>query len=270
MKKWGRRKCKIPKRVVKGLAKNMQVFTNSFRVAAPTGVQSVNGITFYSSDVINTLFTAFQQKSSYNAQKLIMLGMNAEIDFTNQNSNNMRFAIYDIVARRDSSQVNVLDPTKAWKQGLVDMGGGANDYLSVGALPTASPIFTQFWKITKVTHGILSAGQSHAHKVSFQPNKLLEKEIILQLGTGTATVMKGMTVGCVIVAYGMPVNDQTTPTLVSTGSVAYDLTARVQYNCSYMAESVDQWALAASGFGVVTTEEVMLYGSSTKGVDAPA
>ena len=94
----------------------------------------------------------------------------------------MKVQIYDIIARRDQTTASTdFDPTNAFTNGLGDEGAYTSSH--VGKLPFASKIFTQYFKICKVTHLIMSEGQTHVHRINFKPMKILNKEVEL-LSTG--------------------------------------------------------------------------------------
>ena len=53
---------------------------------------------------------------------------------------------------------------------------GAILMTQVGVLPFSCRLFTQYHKVCKVTHLIMSEGQTHVHRIRFSPNKVLNKE----------------------------------------------------------------------------------------------
>ena len=48
---------------------------------------------------------------------------------------------------------------------------------NAGVLRFLCRLFTQYFKIIKVTHILMAEGQTHEHRIKFSPNKGLNKEI---------------------------------------------------------------------------------------------
>ena len=100
----------------------------------------------------------------------------AELYLQNQSNSNIKVQIYDIIARRDQTVSSTcFDPTNAFTLGLAD----EDTYTptNVGTLPFASRIFTQYFKVCKVTHLSMSEGQTHVHRIRFSPNRILNQEL---------------------------------------------------------------------------------------------
>jgi hypothetical protein len=139
----------------------------------------------------------------------------------------------------NTSDVN-NDPRTAWSQGETD-AGATNMAIQVGCTPFSSPRFTQFFKVVKVTHVILPAGGTHEHRVHYEPNKLLNQEVVQDSGN-----IRNLTHYTMATVYGAPDNDATTKTVVSIGTTSVDFVQTKQYRWSYLSDSTSNNAFTQS------------------------
>lgn len=185
---------------------------------------------------------------------------------TNQDSGNCEVRIYDIAVRRDCGTF----PDIAWSQGAQDESGtGAFDYSKqLGVEPTTSQEFNVFYKIKQQTRIILGAGQSHTHYVNLKPNKWIDGELT-QRGS---QFLAGYTMFTMILVSGMPYNDLTTQTQVSSGQCALDVVVTKQHKYYVMQNATTQFNAPGTRLPTSFTvqEEVMQTGYGTKLVDNPA
>lgn len=229
---YGRRR--IPKRmrqVYRTCAKNYQVINNSGRIVANSGSQAFNSVlTMFSTPDLNGFATNI---SSNKTNKFLAISCSAELMLTNQDEGNVRFVLYDIIARRDITQSNLVDPATAFKNSLADEGASNANWAAVGATPFSSDLFTQFYKILKMTHVILGAGQFHTHRVHFGLNRQFDAEQLQYTPNG----IKGATCFTCVMAYGCPYNDSVTKTSVSTGQVTLDFVSKKQYSYTWTQDN---------------------------------
>ena len=190
----------------------------------------------------------------------------ATYKMTNQDSGNAEVRIYDIAVRRDSS----LFPSTAWAQGTKDESGtGTFDYsMQLGVEPTSSQTFNAFYKIKQQTRIILGAGQSHTHYVNLKPNKWIDGECILN----GASYLAGYTMFTIILVSGMPYNDLTTQTQVSSGQCNLDIVATKQHKYYVLQNATTQFNATPTRLptSFAVQEEVMQTGYGTKVADLPA
>ena len=160
-----------------------------------------------------------------------------------------KFFLYDIIARRDQGTA-FETPSEKWNNGVTDEGNATNDTLP-GTLPFNSREFTQFYKVLKVTSGLLSPGQCHTHKFKFNPFKSIWDQI-----SQNSYVMKGLTHYQMLVIHGIPANDDTTDTLVGIGSAKVNVVVSKTYKYTYVdnpqaaIKQLDQQ-------GTITTESII-------------
>nr|WAE42454.1 MAG: capsid protein [Cressdnaviricota sp.] len=249
---YGRRR--IPKRmraVYKNCAKNYQVINNSGRLTANSGSQSFNGIlTMFSTADL----TGFSTNISANkTNKFLAMNCSAELMLSNQDEGNCRIVLYDVICRRDITQSNISDPANAFKNSLADEGGSNANWSSVGTTPFASDLFTQFYKVLKITHIILGAGQFHTHRVHFGLNRQFDNEQLQYTPNG----IKGATCFTVAMIYGAPYNDSTTKTQVSTGQVTVDFVSKKQYSYTWVQDQDTNYYLTNNLVGFTVGEDIL-------------
>jgi len=175
-----------------------------------------------------------------NTQKLYFKSCSSELMMTNQTNDPAHVIIYDCVARRDSSSANFVNPGVSWQQGCVD-SGSATQYQTVGNNPFAIPLFTEFWKIEKITDVNLHSGGHHVHKTWLDPMHVMDREIQIALGTTGACIGKWTRFSLVVI-HGYPLNDSVTQTQISTSAVAVDMVWRKQYEIEVLERSTTQMA----------------------------
>ena len=202
----------------------------------------------------------------YKTTKFMTSQCKATYKMTNQDSGNTEVRIYDVAVRRDTG----LYPTAAWSQGAQDESGtGTFDYSTqLGVEPTSSQTFNSFFKIKQQTRIILGAGQSHTHYVNIKPNKWIDGELV----RNGAYYLGGYTMFTIILVSGMPYNDLTTQTQVSSGQCNLDIVVTKQHKYYVLQNATTQFNASATrlptSFNV--QEEVMQTGYGTKLADIPA
>jgi len=140
---------------------------------------------------------------------------------TNQDLGNVEIHIYDVSCKNDAT----LAPQQALYQGLNDESDGSfgfsNTVVPIGLVPTQSALFNQFYRVKQHTRIILAQGQSHSHSCYIKPMRVMNSELM----TDASLSLKGLSMWTMIVVNGLPQNDSTTKTQVSTGNCALDIVA---------------------------------------------
>ena len=145
------------------------------------GVQAVTTVNCmygaYGNTVANDLQQLFSAVTGGNlTNRMFLQSVSCELYLQNQSNSNIKVQIYDIIARRDQTVSSTcFDPTNAFTLGLADEGTYTPS--NVGVLPFSSRIFTQYFKVCKVTHLLMSEGQTHVHRIRFSPNRILNQEL---------------------------------------------------------------------------------------------
>lgn len=220
----------------KALAKNYLQLNGSSRLAGSVGVQTPYVlVNMFTQSDLNTINGRLNSGNKTN--RILYHSVSASAYITNQDQGNVIFEIYDCIARRDLAAANVADPVTAWENSYVDQGGANTDYKFVGTTPFSSDLFTQYFKVCKITHVILGQGQMHQHQIHFAPKRLVDAEYIQYMQNGA----KGLTCFSFIVARGAPYNDNTTKTTVSTGQVSLDIVFQKQYKYTYISDTTTNW-----------------------------
>lgn len=231
-------KRKIPRAIrmnKRALQFNYVADNGAGRLTAPVGKQSATNILqmLTSTD----LSTVSGYITALKTQKFYLDRVNADIQLTNQDLGNVKITLYDCIARRDSSAANLASPAAAWANSYADEAGSNTDYQIIGATPFSADLFVKFFKVCKVTHIVLGAGQGHVHKVRFAPHQIVDNEILQYQSQS----IRGLTCFTFAVVQGMPANDATTKTSVSTGIAAVDYVFKRQIRYTFMSDSSVTW-----------------------------
>ena len=234
---YGRRK----KPFMRGYAINPTQYYNSNLAGAitiGTGIQNISTVNCLFGCVANgiatdidTIFGIIAPTTPKTSQVLFQ-SCSCELMLSNATNSNVKVQIYDIIARRDISggTSNYL-PDLAMQQSLADEGGTITKE-QVGVLPFSCRVFTQFFKICKVTHLVMAEGQTHVHRIKFTPNKILNKEIDI---ISSANV-KGLTLYQMIISHGTPSDPNSNAVTTCPGKLDY--VVKKQYGYKWNAQIV--------------------------------
>lgn len=243
-------KRKVPKgyrAVIKALKNNFFVSNESGRLNVGVGVQDAFYTSFFRSGDVTSIFSTFTLP---NISRVLLRSVSAELMITNQADSVCRVTLYDVIARRDNAvSTNVQSPTGAWAHSYADQGTLDADYTVVGSTPFSAGLFTQWFKVLKITHVDMPAGHIHCHRVHYEPNKALDGEVKNYVGQQ----YKGLTCYTMVVAHGTPANDTTTKTQVSTSTAHLDWVSRRQYKYSFIADNTSTFTKTntlSTSFGV--------------------
>lgn len=224
------------RQIVSGVVnKNFQVLNNGFRIAAGVGKQEVSAQGIFDTSDLNTLFSNLG--ATPHSKRAIFLNASVEALIKNQSQIHCRIWIYDIIPRSDITNSNSLYtyPDGAWKTSYTDQSSTNTNYQVPGALPYSSALFTQQYIVKKVTNFVIDPGACHIHRVRVTPNKVMDREKIYN--TATYGLWKDVSAAQMFVVHGMPDNDSTTKTSVSTGNCAIDIVFKKEYRYSYLQDN---------------------------------
>ena len=238
----------------KATASNFSYVNNSKRLVTGSSLQT--GVTV--SQTFNATDLALLFQSTNSTCRTLIESVTENNLYRNQSNNDCFLVIYDVIARRDlSSTTGDYDPAAAWYNGAPDTGmtSAATGY--PGATPFAVPRFTQYFDVKKVSHIILPAGGCHNHRIHYEPNRMISREVIADNNQN----VKGLTMYSIAVIYGAPDNNLT-GTTVTSGSAAVDFVQTKQYKWTYMTDAVTNNNYTNS-LAVVSTEYVMQDESGT-------
>ena len=126
-----------------------------------------------------------------------MKSIQAEQTLQNPTSVTMIYDLYDVVARKDIPNSNstgpaqgtaVYDPISAWVSGMYNQNNtaimpGFPDPINIlGAKPTDSQLFNDYYRVVKKTSLVLQQNSTHVHKVNLTMDKNFDlNEIITQV-----------------------------------------------------------------------------------------
>nr|WAE42139.1 MAG: capsid protein [Cressdnaviricota sp.] len=249
----------------KSLPKNYYVTNNSGRLVQTPGLQAIYCMSIANKTDINLIS---QKINTSQVNRFLMQQCSSEFVFTNQDAGNCRVWLYDIVARRDlATNANLVTPQAAFQNSLADEGGANANWSIPGTTPFSSDLFTQYFKVCKITNIVMAQGQSHTHKVSFKTNKVMDGEYIQYEGNG----FKGLSHYVMMVVHGFPYNDSTTKTQVSTGNVAIDFITKVQYKYTWIQDVDTNYSVSNTlPTAFTVSEDIMDIGTGAIAVDTQA
>lgn len=248
-----RRKSRWISNLVKNTASNFTYKNSALRLTSSVGQQQLSLVaTTYDATDLPSMFTTTNKTC-----KTLIESCTENTIYRNQQKNDCYLTLYDMVARRDAgSNTTDYNPINAWYDGLPDTGASSLMAYQVGATPFHCPRFTQFFKVTKVTHIILPAGGTHEHRVHYEPNRVLNQETI-QINQN----LRNLTHYTIAVFYGSPENDAINTSQVSIGPVALDVIQTKQYKWTYIADVTttnsytQNLPLAFTNFGEILQDE---------------
>lgn len=227
---FGSHRCYIPESVLYTLQRQVKVYNTAGSFESATGTQAAVWLSFADPTSLYGMLPSVNDK-------MILHSIKAEIAMVNSSSTNSTLMVYDIVCRKDCNSANTGSPNGAWQVGIDDAGGSSTDYKIIGSVPTESVLFNEYYKIVQRTRVSLSPGQMHRHEVSYNPNKVLSGEYLNNVTYGIA----GITIGTMVVQYGMPAHDSTTSTSVTVDVGALDYITKVSYDWRELENSVTSW-----------------------------
>ena len=216
------------KGVYKTTRRNVYITNGSYRQTCGIGKQNVlcPFAAFTNADC-NAMYSTISGVTP--TTRMCFLSASAELSFTNQDQAAVKIQIYDLICRRDTN----TDAASFWAYGDTDEGDTSAEQV-VGALPFSSDTLCQYWKVCKCTHLTLEQGKNHVHRIRYTPNKVMSKEVI---NNSTGAFISRFSIGVLVVIHGLPTNDATTKTTVSTGACAVDMVYKKQYRYTWVSDT---------------------------------
>ena len=238
----------------KAAASNFSYVNSSLRLT--TGSAAQNYTTVSNTFTATDLALLFQSTNS--TCRTLIESVTENNLYRNQSNNDCFLVIYDMIARRDmSNTTGDYIPQSAWYYGATDTGMTSAATMYPGATPFAVPRFTQYFDVKKVSHIILPAGGCHNHRIHYEPNRMISREVLADSNQN----VKGLTMYSMAVIYGAPDNNLT-GTTVTSGSAVIDFVQTKQYKWTYMTDAVTNNNYSNS-LNVVATEYILQDESGT-------
>lgn len=215
-------------------------------ITTTAGLQAVVDVSYYfdANDCGAMMTQALTQQyggatpTGYKTERILLKSVTAEIGYNNNTNDQVRIILFDITPRRDiyNTSGDADSPSASWKNGLGDeiSGGSSVAHLTVGAMPFNSEKFTHFFKVNKITHIELAPGQTHYHRITFSPNKILTNEALQQ---GNQRFFQGLSLAHMHVSYGAPTLDGP-GTGVTTQQVKVLMSSKKTYTYTYLPNNM--------------------------------
>lgn len=175
-------------------------------------------------------------------KRFFMRSSNFKLNFRNNASNNVKYTVYDCIARRDGPDLTLDTPLEAWNKGMLDYSPTPlNPSGVVGTTPFKSPEFNYYWKVNKITTGQLEPGMTHEHTVRRPINKFLDS---MRFDNTVGNAIAGWTQSCMIVYSGALVHNSTAPGSVGPGNASLDYMYSVQDSFGFVEKNIPSYILS--------------------------
>lgn len=254
----------------------MMVNNTSLIAQASAGKQAYHQplTLYYPPDVQSMCNTALTQEfagatpTGYKTFDIFLKSASATVALTNSENANTRVIIYDVVYRKDitndssggSGFTNTLIT-----DGINNVGGSGTGYQVIGTTPFDAPAFTEYCKVIKTSNIVLAPGQTHYHRVNYQPNRRMNSEHIRAQSNGLIA-LGGLTYATLIQHYGSPVKDSA-GTGVTTSATNLLTVVSTEYKYSYLPNDMSVISITnnLSGTQNANLENVVTGGSTAFG-----
>lgn len=234
----GTNQCKLPKSVLGTLASNRTVTNAAGQIVSVIGKQIIYSIDQYFTAGDIATFAGF---SGVTNSRVICQEVTSKLLMTNAANTTAVIDIYDVIYRRDVNNATIPNLAQAWIQGDLDQGGAAGSYLVPGVTPFSSKSFTQMGKILKKTHILLAQGQTHQHRLNWNPNKVMDYGLAHYGGQ-----FKGLTMETFVVVHGQVDDAVTGLGGPSIGAAKVNFVSMKEYKSSHLDDSTSTFAAANS------------------------
>lgn len=227
---------------------------SSYRLTGSTGAQAYHTWDCGETTDLNGMAT---QITGYgDTTDLILNRIYAETSFTNMSEATVYVDLYECTPRHSIGNAN--NPGAAANEGIADASGSTASLNSLCSTPTMSRQFTALWKIHKKFSFELSQGQSHCHKASYMMGQKWNQSLYGVYGSGW--YLDNFSKSMLVIIRGVPLNDQTTKTNVSTSSTAVDMVRKESFYYSYNNPTNLKYTYT-SALPAITTEYILDIGS---------
>lgn len=251
------------------LAKSVYSYNTTKRLTAGASFQSADQLmqVIYGPDIAQMSGT-FAASTGAFTDKFIVHTAYLESKFTNMDKGNVQITLYDIVNKRDVNASNSGNlPIGSWSAGLSNMvnaGSTSPAVTNLGVTPFNSPAFCQWYTVKKVTKITLAQGQCHTHRISIKVNRVFNRALLSNMD-----YLARLTHSLIVVTNGMPLNDQTTKTNISTGATVVDTVSMVRYVYQGITSNISTYAFT-DGQTAPATSYLLDPGSGEPEADAAA
>lgn len=155
-------------------------------------------------------------------KRFLFQSVRTETQLMNNSKAMAYVTLYDMIARRDVpcgqpvTGQDICNPMFAWANSLNQQVGTNGTYVTVpGQSPFIAKQFTSFFKVVSTRKFTLGPGQTHRHRVTFAPNKLMSQELDYPGGGN----IKGLTIFTMVVFHGAPITTSTNQDVCSSASI---------------------------------------------------
>lgn len=213
----------------------------SGNVASGIGLQGVLALTTLARPNLITYKNSSTLAVNTINKRFFMRFSNVKFTMRNVASTNLKYQIYDCIARKDAPDLTLDTPLEAWQKGMLDFNPVPLSPTSiVGTTPFKSPEFNYYWKVLKVTPGQLEPGMSHEHTVRSPINKVLDS---IKFENLVGNAVGGWTRAIMVVFSGSVIHNTAVPGSVTTSNVAFDYIQSVQDSFGFIEKNQPSYLL---------------------------
>lgn len=165
----------VLKKSLKDSSYSLKQYNGSAVTAALAGFQSAATITGVFTEYDLTAFPAPPPLSGV-LDRSFVKDCSLSITLMNQSNVPTFVDLYDIVARQDRSPITGNGPLSYWGSNIASSGTGQSSS-TYGATPFNSTVFTEGFKVLKITRINMGAGETAEHRCKYTFNRVFKKEI---------------------------------------------------------------------------------------------
>lgn len=274
-------------------ASNYYVTNQARQLVVAEGYQNAISFPHQSwSDIqsISALAVPSGQPSTYTSasvytKQFVLESLKSEFLMTNSTLATCYVDIYDVVRKRDaqtgagrvvpspsapSSGQDLIPnatqkPEDSWLLGSSIEAGypvtvqNPQPSQMVGALPTDSLLFKDYFKVVQRSHIALSQGATHRHTINLKSNHLVDQFL---LSGDYQNDIAGLTMYTMIVCYGQPasISGGDSAPVVTTAKVALDIVVGYRYKYTWISDSTVSFT-SSDNLSSLTGEQVVSIGA---------
>lgn len=226
------------------------------------GAQAVVALPYLDSTAVGKLFTSYSLSAvGVGDAQIAIKNCTSRVNITNQSNSNLVCTIYDVINRHDVvSGSDAQSPEDAWTNGLAQITSGTGSTgttpQTMGVTPFQSYDFCKNYRVIKVTKIYMELGKSHIHNINLMTAFKMNTRDLDDSGAATKG-FRNITMHCMLVFHGMPVNDGTTDTLIAMGSGAVDIVSESKIVWKYNVAETTRSMYFDDNQGTITTEKLM-------------
>lgn len=208
---------------------NFYQYNSITRFSAAPGRQTANSINYFLYNDLNPQFASVGGVGANNTKQLFIQSLTANSSIQNAGNFPIQLTMYDVTYKRemDASDAQTFSPELAWNNGEIQQGNALGASM-IGSYPTRVDLFTENYKVNKITTKYLAAGAVHQHVLQIEPNKRVSYNRV-----NTSIRYANLSHATMIVAKGLPCDTSGNTTFIdSSGNPLHEVPPESYYDPS--------------------------------------